>query len=250
MKIPVKGLISLFQRMLDEHWDYVWGSARTGCVDCSGAFVWAYKQFKQSITHGSNGIARRYVVELLPISQAKPGMAAFKIRKPGDKYYALPGSYQQGGASFNGDLNDYYHIGLVAEDGKSVLNAQSEKAGFTRTALSKWSCVGFLKAVDYDKEGEQMETYIVTADNGLPVRVRDNPGGNTIARLKVGTRVLAGDVDASGWREIRFDGQTGYMMAKFLVKEEEAGIVKTLTQKEYNDLCEARDILIKIVGVG
>ena len=230
MKIPVKGLISLFRRMFDEHWAYVWGAARTGCVDCSGAFVWAYRQFNQSITHGSNAIARRYVVELLPISKAQPGMAAFKIRKPGDKYYALPATYQKGGAGYNGDLNDYYHIGLVAEDGKSVLNAQSAQAGFTRTALSKWGCVGFLKAVDYDKEGGQMETYIVTADNGLPVRVRDNPGGATIT--------------------IRYDGQTGYMMAKFLVKEEEAGVVKTLTQKEYNDLCEARDTLIRIVGVG
>lgn len=250
MKIPVNGLISLFRRMLDEHWAYMWGAARKGCVDCSGAFVYAYRQYNKSITHGSNAIARQYVVELLPISKAQPGMAAFKIRKPGDKYYALPAAYQKGGSGYNGDLNDYYHIGLVDEDGKSVLNAQSEKAGFTRTALSKWACVGFLKAVDYDKEGGQMETYIVTADNGLPVRVRDNPGGATITRLKCGTRVEAGEVDSAGWREIRFDGQTGYMMAKFLVKEDEAGIVKTLTQTEYNDLCEARDILIRIVGVG
>lgn len=247
MKIPVNGLISLFRRMLDEHWAYIWGAARKGCVDCSGAFVYAYRQYNKSITHGSNAIARRYVVELLPISKAQPGMAAFKIRKPGDKYYALPAAYQKGGSGYNGDLSDYYHIGLV--DDKGVLNAQSEKNGFTRTALSRWACVGYLKAVDYERD-DPMETYIVTADNGLPVRVRDNPGGATITRLKCGTRVEAGEVDSAGWREIRYDGQTGYMMAKFLVKEEETGIVKTLTQKEYNDLCEARDTLIRIVGVG
>lgn len=248
MKIPVKGLISLFRQMFDEHWAYVWGAARKGCVDCSGAFVYAYRQYNKSIYHGSNAIARQYVVELLPISKAKPGMAAFKLHKPGEKNYSLPAQYQKGGRAYNGDLCDYYHVGLV--DDKGVLNAQSTQAGFTRTALSKWHCVGYLKAVDYEGDEPKMETYIVTADNGLPVRVRDNPGGATITRLKCGTRVEAGEVDSAGWREIRFDGQTGYMMAKFLVKEEEAGVVKTLTQKEYNDLCEARDTLIRIVGVG
>ena len=48
-KIPVNELISCFERMRDEHWDYCLNSAREGCVDCSGAFVWAYKQFGNSV---------------------------------------------------------------------------------------------------------------------------------------------------------------------------------------------------------
>ena len=256
-KIPVDGLISQFETMFKEHWSYKWGYAQRYCVDCSGALVYGYRQYGQSIEHGSNAIARLYVVELVPISEAKPGMAAFKIRKPGDKWYDLPAKYQKGGARYNGDLNDYYHVGLVDHTGKSVLNAQSESAGFTRTPVSKWACVGYLKAVDYDREVTPMETYIVTADNGLPVRVRDNPNGNTLARLKVGTEVQAGEPDSAGWQEVRFDGKTGYMMAKFLKKKGAAtptdlkpGFSRTLTQDEYNALCEARDILIKIVGVG
>lgn len=257
MKIPVNDLIPKFRRMYEEHWPYVWGAAREGCVDCSGAFVWAYKQFGKSITHGSNAIARSYIKELLPVSKARPGMAAFKKRKPGDKWYDLPAKYREGGAGCNGDLNDYYHIGLVDETGQYVLNAQSEDAGFTRTPISKWANVGYLNAVEYE-EVRPMETYVVTADNGLPVRVRDNPNGNTIARLKVGTKVQAGEEDSAGWREVRFgNNETGYMMAKFLKKADattptdlKPGFTKTLTQDEYNALCEARDTLIKIVGLG
>ena len=65
--------------------------------DCSGAFVRAYKAHGLSIYHGSNRIAREYVVQLLPPSYAKPGMAAFKAYNPGDKYYALPSEYKPGG---------------------------------------------------------------------------------------------------------------------------------------------------------
>lgn len=76
-KIPASSLIDLFERMYVERWSYVLGSAKTGEVDCSGAFVWAYKQFDLSIAHGSNAIARSYVEGLLPVSEARPGMAAF-----------------------------------------------------------------------------------------------------------------------------------------------------------------------------
>ena len=55
-KIPVNELISCFERMRDEHWDYCLNSAREGCVDCSGAFVWAYNLgVPRKIFHGECG---------------------------------------------------------------------------------------------------------------------------------------------------------------------------------------------------
>lgn len=41
-------------------WAYVWGSAKAGAVDCSGAFVYAMKKYGLSIFHGSNTIWRNY----------------------------------------------------------------------------------------------------------------------------------------------------------------------------------------------
>lgn len=241
-KIPVNGIIQIFRTMYDEHWTYVWGSAKKGEVDCSGAFVYAYKQYGLSIAHGSNAIARAYVVKLLPVSEAQPGMAAFKFKKPGQSGYALPDRYAN-----SPDKNDYYHIGLVDQSGEYVLNAQGQKAGFTRTHISKWGRVGLLKAVQYNGDDIKMEQYVVTADNGLPVRVRDNPEGKVIARLNVGTKVEAGEPDSKGWQEVRFDGKTGYMMSKFLTKP---GDTVTLTLDQYEQICKARDALIAVLGVG
>lgn len=263
-KIPANNLIALFQRMYREHWPYIWGKAEEGCVDCSGAFVYAYRQHGLTISHGSNAIARRYVVKLLPVSEAKPGMAAFKLRKKGAASWALPESYWEGHGGYNGDLNDYYHIGLVDEGGQFVLNAQGTIAGFTRTKLNTWHRVGYLKAVDYDeKEMTPMQNMEVWSENGGTVRVREKPNGKEITALKPGTIVQAGE-DQNGWREIVFGDEGGYMMSKFLrevadtpAAETPAAFVKTLTTEQFNHLCEMRDRMEKdleylktIVGCG
>lgn len=217
-QIPVGGLIDLFQKMYREHWDYVWGAAREGCVDCSGAFVYSYRQYGKSITHGSNAIARRYVIEILPISQAEPGMAAFKYKKPGQSGYALPDKYKKGGSAYNGDLNDYYHIGLVDTDGENVLNAKSTQAGFSRDPLSKWGCVARLTAVDYGKEPVPMQEMIVTCTPGESVKLRRGKSTSSavITTIPNGTIVLAGPVEGD-WRPVEYQGMNGYMMAKFLM---------------------------------
>lgn len=262
---PAK-LIALFQRMYSERWQYVAGAAEEGKVDCSGAFVWAYRQLGYKIAHGSNAIARGYVEALQPISEALPGMAAFKLRKPGDAKYDLPAKYRKGGSAYNGDLNDYYHIGLVDSDGKTVLNAQGTKAGFTRTKLSAWACVGRLNAVNYAAEEEMtpMQDMIVTAANGGNVWLRAKPdkASKAVDSIPVGTHVLAGEETTNGWRPVVYNAKTGYMMAEFLKApgEETPGapaFVRTLTAEEYSRLCDARDeiedalkTLKTIVGVG
>lgn len=166
--IPVKELISVFQLMKDENWPYVSpGTNDRNGIDCSGAFVYAYRQFGESIYHGSNRIARVYVEKLLPISEAKPGMAAFKAREPGEDYYALPQGYMPGGGQYNGDTNDYYHIGLVDEDPAYVLNAKNETAGFTRSKITeKWDAVAYLKDVEY---GDVPDRNVGETDDGIPV---------------------------------------------------------------------------------
>lgn len=196
--------------------------------DCSGAFVDSYRQHGASIYHGSNRIAREYVVELVPVSEAKPGYAAFKLKKPGESGYALPDEYRKGGSHYNGDLNDYYHIGLIDEDGKNVINAQSTSKGFTRTSLNLWHCAARLKAVSYDgniDEGseadmneEPLYRAVVKAENDFPVRMRANPSQSSriIAQVPQGSEVEVTDV-MDGWSAITYNGQAGYMMTKFLV---------------------------------
>ena len=199
--------------------------------DCSGAFVDAYRTHGMSIYHGSNRIAREYVERLVPASDAKPGYAVFKIRKPDDDKYALPAEYKKGGSHYNGDLNDYYHIGLLDRDGENVINAQSTSKGFTKTSLSTWQFAGELKAVQYDGTSgtDDLPLYraIVTADDGGSVRMRKNPSANSsiLTEIKIGETVDVMDV-MDGWSEITYQGKHGYMMSKFLreIKPDDADI--------------------------
>lgn len=186
-----------------------------------------FRNYGHSIYHGSNRIARVEVDELLPISQAKPGMVAFKARKPGDAKYALPSAYKSDGKNYNGDLRDFYHVGVVGQNGK-VLNAQSSSTGFVESPIKTWTCVGYLKQVDY---GDMLEdnmtndsidirdTAEVIAKSGSTVRMRSRPEKNApiVANIKVGTQVNILD-SASDWHQIEVNGRVGYMMSKFLNK--------------------------------
>lgn len=188
--------------------------------DCSGAFVRFYRDHGQSIYHGSNRIAREYVVQLLPPSCAAPGMAAFKAYKPGDKYYALPSEYKPGGKHYNGDLMDYYHIGLVDADPAYVINAASTKSGVIRSKLQNgWSAVGYLKAIKYENGGETVEEkqMIVTAESGKTVNMRQGPGRRfpVICTVPIGSTVT-GSMELEGWAYIHYKEQSGYMQSQFL----------------------------------
>lgn len=216
--IPVNELLALFQQMNREHWSYVWGKAEQGCVDCSGAFVYAYRKYGKSIYHGSNRIARKYVKELLPVSQAKPGMAAFKGRQPGESGYALPEGYKN-----DADQTDWHHIGLVDEDIRYVLNAQSTQTGFQRSKITQgWDAVGYLIDVDYGSEttsgGESaMATAYVTATSGDSVNLRKkcDTTSDRLAKVPVGTKVEAEDL-GTGWAKVIYGSITGYMKTEFL----------------------------------
>jgi len=228
--VQVDSLIHLFQKMYKEHWPYVWGSAKEGCVDCSGAFDYAFdKLHGPNYPHGSNSIARRFIVgELLPLSKAEPGMAAFKMHTPEENGYDLPAKFLSGGASYNGDLNDYYHIGLVDENPSWVLNAKGTKYGFCKDELTKkngWDCVAYLKGVDYnnsaEKKGETImqEAHVVlpSGANGSTVNIRQtaSKSAQVITKVPVGSKVEV-EYDLGQWCKILYNGQSGYMMSNYL----------------------------------
>lgn len=233
-KIPVSLIIADFQRMLSEHWAYG-TETKTGQVDCSGAFVWSYKQHGHSIYHGSNRMARVEVEQLIPIENATivPGMVAFKRRFPDDPAYALPASYRYGGEHYNSDLNDYYHVGLVDTDTSLVLNAQSTSTGFVASPITQnWSHVAYLKQVDYGAETVKPEsestpakdrdntvtTAVVYAETGSTVKMRAS--ASTTERLWWPVPICA-TVEVRGpaqgnWTPIAWGGHQGYMMSVFL----------------------------------
>lgn len=230
MKIAVSDLIADFRTMLREKWAYGWGSAKRGEVDCAGAFAWAYKQHGASLYQGSNRMAREEVDRLIPIGEAivAPGMAAFKRRAPGESGYALPASYQPGGSHLNGDLNDYYHVGLVDEDTARVLNAQSSATGFVASPISQgWSHVGYLKQVDYGAVETPREpavtvtssdTAVTVAASGSTVNLRRSASKTAalVERIPLGQTVTLRGPACGGWYPVRWGKKEGWVMAEFL----------------------------------
>ena len=61
----------------------------------------------------------------------------------------------------------------------------------------------------------------VYASNGKPVKLRPNAGTDKpyLAKVNVGEEVTVVKELASGWLKVKYNGETGYMMAKFIVEE-------------------------------
>lgn len=217
--IKASALINLFQRMLDEHWTYELGAAREGCVDCSGAFVWAYKQLGATIEHGSNSIAHLRVGEYVPVSEAKLGYAVFKLRPWRED--------DSGNRWFDQQPGDCYHIGLMGQDGR-VLNAQSTKTGFVASPASQnWAFAAPLKAVEYtdDKEEGGKTMYgnaTVSVTSGyLNIREGASTKSKIIAKTENGARVnIIREAGATGWVfGALASGEAGYMSSEYLVED-------------------------------
>lgn len=216
--IKASALINLFQRMLDEHWAYAPGAAREGCVDCSGAFVWAYKQLDATIEHGSNSIAHLRVGEYVPVSEARPGYAVFKLRPWRED--------DSGNRWFDQQPGDCYHIGLMGQDGR-VLNAQSTKTGFVASPVSQnWAFAAPLKAVSYSddvKGGETMygNATVSVTSGYLNIREGASTRSKVIAKAKNGARVnVIREAGGTGWVFGALEsGEAGYMSSEYLVED-------------------------------
>lgn len=268
--VKVYDLIKLFQKMYEEHWPYVWGSARDGCVDCSGAFVYAMTKLGgMKYPHGSNAMARKYIVgELLPISEAKPGMVAFKMYRPDEKGYDIPDKYLPGGSSYNGNLNDYYHVGLVDEDPHYVLNAKGTAYGFCRdklTSANGWDCVAYLKGVDYGNKEEKGESAMQEAKVVLPsgakgntVNMRKGPSTDSelVTKVPVGSTVSV-EEDLGQWCKINYGNRSGYMMSNYIEYANQEDETDILTPEQCGNIDNALkeierqiDIIGSIVGRG
>ena len=158
--IDAGNLIALFRQALDDKWGYIWGTSGQvwteakqraatremtiqygrrwigRCVaDCSGMFVWAFKQLGASIYHGSNTIWNKYCSSKGKLSKGqrtdgqpiKPGTAVFLYRASD---------------------NNRHHIGLYVGD-DTVIEAKGTMYGVVTSRLNHWDEWGELKDVDY-----------------------------------------------------------------------------------------------------
>lgn len=222
-RIPAGKLADVFRTMMGWPYESPGSNNRSG-IDCSGAFVYAYRQFSKSIYHGSNRIIRRFCRDVFPVrdeAQLRVGMAIFKSRKDLSRMNA---SYKPGGKYYDPQLpEDYYHIGLVAQvNPVQIINATPPQVRID-TDVSRWQYAGWLTDVSYEEDvpEEKTGTATVFARQGGTVNLRSSPSLQAIVRVRVplGEKVEVLEETNEEWARVQYGRYTGYMMREFLAPD-------------------------------
>lgn len=217
------------------------GDGSDGTCDCIGLIIGAIRRMglKWSGIHGSNFAARRQTVGLKAINtlnELSLGDVIYKAYGPGAPKYSLPSRYKPGGAYYNGDLRDYYHVGVITSLNPLQITHMTSPTVIVQTikSLSKlgnWNYYGKCKPVieatgisevpyvpekaDLPSSGKEA---IVKSENGAPVKMRKQPTQqcNEWVRIPVGT-VVTLESPGETWAKISCGKRKNwYMMAKFL----------------------------------
>lgn len=181
MSIKASDLIDIFRQALEEEWGYIWGKSgqtwtqasqnaatreqtiRYGqkwvgrrVADCSGLFVWAFKQLGGSIYHGSNTMWRKYTTEkgtLTGTMNIRPGTAVFTVGSDGVRG----------------------HVGLYVGGGICI-EAKGTAYGVVTSQLSRWDEWGELVGVEYDLPADRITI--------APRTLRKNDRGTDVEELQ------------------------------------------------------------------
>ncbi len=212
------------------------GSGSDGTCDCIGLIIGAIRRAggNWNGTHGSNYSARSEMVDLLRANGAadlQPGEVVYKAYEPGEKGYNLPGKYREGGSAYNGDLHDYYHVGIVESVEPLRIRHMTTPKPKMDTKLGKWAWHGKLRKISYgggedtpsgDEEGQDTQKATVWSANGKPVKLRASKISGTAGyrlydELPVGTTVEVVERGDS-WTRVNYGRRVGwYMQTVFLV---------------------------------
>lgn len=199
----------------DSYYAALYGSKWVGhwVTDCSGLFYWAFKELGGYMYHGSNTMWKSYCTSQGKLNKGKRSDG--KELKPGTAVFVLKGTSNRS------------HVGLYIGNGK-VIEASGTKAGvcYSEITNSKWAEWGELKGVDYngssttpakDSEPETPTTNTKSAlviGTRLALRTAPSVNADIIMRVNTGERVQL--LDDTEWVKVKYQGKTGYMMAKYL----------------------------------
>lgn len=153
LAIPVNTFLERVEEIAREKPRYrKGGSGKDGTCDCIGLIIGALRRASATWTgiHGSNYAARKETIDLREIrsaSELQPGELVFKHTRPGQKSYDLPARYRKGGSDYNGDLLDYYHVGVVLSASPLRICHVTGTGAELDTSLGKWTHHGWCRKV-------------------------------------------------------------------------------------------------------
>ena len=220
--------------------DYQTGCSDTRKCDCIGMIKYSLRQNNVSFsTTGTNWTFRNQVHNIRKITSAsvlRIGDVVFKVRKPGTSGYDLKPKYQKGGSAYNGDLNDYSHIGVVKTVNPLRIIHMTSPTAKTDDGIGKWAFAADLNK-EYVSDADPVPetptepetpvdpspapvilTATVCSDNGKPVKLRAKPSTKCgdYDDLKVGTVVTVTSYKED-WCKVTYRYRKNwYIMTKFL----------------------------------
>jgi len=162
----VKNYGATWQKNSDAKDDHYYSAALYGAKwighmvsDCSGMFVWSFKQFGLAMSHISTTIYKSYC--------GTKGRLTDSLKK------TIP----PGAAVFTGDTeSNHPHVGLYVGNGK-VIEASGTQAGVVTSNITagKWKWYGLLKNVQYEAAPEP---------DTEPLTIRKGSKGDAVKRMQ------------------------------------------------------------------
>ena len=198
-----------------------------GMCDCIGMIKGSLRMV-DVVPSGLTGTnyASRYTVKnmkAIDANQLAVGDVVFKAKNPGDPGYNLPDAYKKGGKYYNGDLQDYSHIGTVTKVNPLEITHMTSPHAMKDTKIGKWKYFGQLPQVDYaGGGGGGTEMATVYADKGSTVNMRKSPSTSSalVERIPIGSEVEVLDKQDQ-WCYCRWQSHKGYIMTQFLLFEDD-----------------------------
>lgn len=202
------------------------GTGADGTCDCIGLVMGAMWR-AGAVTyplHSTNYFSRWEMATLESIDDAKlqPMMLVFKARADAGELHER---YQNGGRYYNGDLRDYYHVGVVTGVNPLEITHCTSGGGVDGITVDSstkgWTHAGQMIGVDYDGLDvvpmPDTRKAVVQTGDGNPLKMRKDPSTENpyIAKIPNGDEVAV-HADAQGWAKITWRGLTGYCMSQFL----------------------------------
>lgn len=213
------------------------GDGSDGTCDCIGLAIGALRRagLKWTGIHGSNYAARNQTINLRQITSIQDLEEAdfvYKAYEPGHSKYKLPDRYKPGKAYYNGDLKDYYHVGVVTSVNPLNITHMTSPTVKVDTKLGNWGYYGKNKPLmEAMKKEFQIELpvitepvatpnakAVVTAQKGKYVKMRAKPSKlcTLYDEVPVGATVTIVE-PGEEWAKISYGRRKGwYMQAQYL----------------------------------
>lgn len=220
----------------------------TGCdgsngqCDCIGLVRGALKQGGATLEglSGTNYASRYTIKNFKPIdsiAQLELGDVVIKGR-PYSKTdsYPLPTKYLPGGAYYNGDTTNYYHIGVVTKTNPLEITHMTSPSAKKDVKLGKWNYFGQLPQIDYDEVVIVLE-YATVVGGSLNMRRSPDIKADKITSIPSGSKVAVIE-KGNEWCKAVYNAYTGYVMTRYL-KFESGSDDKNITISLSRDCAEA-----------